>query len=161
MHPETKDALAQLEQADWFLRVGLHELPEPFIHLSSWDAAMAHCDSDMWHWVHIETANQICTAIASQSRERFRKWNELVSEIRPIVTDLVRSKVESVMEANDLPDVFETSVRWDILHLCMECEYLDLSPPRFYGGLSYQYVTGHFPCGWEGPLGRRGKLIVF
>src|SRR5262249_31632568 len=59
-----------------------------------------------------------------------------------------------------LPKVFGNTVRWDILHLCMEAEFADVYPPGYYASQAYWYAHGHFPCGWRGEFSS-GTLIVF
>ena len=64
------------------------------------------------------------------------------------------------MRENNLPKVFEDTVQWDILGVCMEAEYADIFQPGFYASQAYWYINGHFPCGWEGKF-PNGKLIVY
>jgi hypothetical protein len=60
-----------------------------------------------------------------------------------------------------LAELEEASVRWDIIHLCMEAEYADLYPPGFFAAKGYWYVAGHFPCGWHRNFPKEGKLIIY
>jgi hypothetical protein len=64
------------------------------------------------------------------------------------------------VEAHGLPEIFEDTVRWDILHVCMEAEYADVSPPGFFASQAYWYVQVHFPCGWTGSF-PDGKLVLY
>jgi hypothetical protein len=72
----------------------------------------------------------------------------------------VREKIRDVRTAHNLPQAFEDTVQWDILHLCMEAEYADVYPPGFYASQAYWYANGHFPCGWHGQF-PEGTLIVY
>jgi len=105
-------------------------------------------------------SNEYRQRLAERSPERFRKWNEIVVEVKPFAQALVREKVESVVKEHDLPKVFVDTVDWDILHLCMEAEYADIYPPGFYASQAYWYLNGHFPCGWEGEF-PEGKLVIY
>lgn len=60
-----------------------------------------------------------------------------------------------------LPKIFLDMVDWDILHLCMEAEYAEVYPPGFYASQAYWYMQGHFPCGWQGPFPKGGKLVIY
>ena len=72
----------------------------------------------------------------------------------------VKQKIEAVVLENQLPKVFEDTVQWDILHVCVEAEYADTYEPGFYASQAYWYVNGHFPCGWEGQF-PAGRLIIY
>jgi hypothetical protein len=71
-----------------------------------------------------------------------------------------REKTRAVAETHALPKVFEDTVQWDVLHLCMEAEYADVYPPGFFASQAYWYVAGRFPCGWEGKF-PAGRLVVY
>jgi hypothetical protein len=159
MHPRTRATLDELERSDWFSAVG-QRVEGPFIVVGSWEEAMKWCGSDAWQDLILEASNRYCEAIARRSLDRWNSWNEIVEEIRPVVTALVRRKIRSMVANHNLPKVFEDTVQWDILHLCMEAEYTDVYPPGFFASQSFWYVNGHFPCGWEGPF-PEGKLVLY
>jgi hypothetical protein len=159
MHPHTVATLNQLEKAEWFASVGVKDT-EAAIVLSSWQEAVEHCASVEWGNLLLEAANQYRERLLERSKERFIKWNEIVDEVKPVTTTLVRRKVKAVCARHDLPRVFVDTVEWDILHLCMEAEYADVYPPGFYASQAYWYIQGHFPCGWQGEF-PDGKLIIF
>lgn len=159
MHPRTIATLEKLEQADWFTVVGVHDTDAAIV-LSSWQEAIEHCGSIDWENLCLEAANQLRERLLERSRERYALWNDLVNEIKPVVVPFVQRKIEPVIRKHDLPQMFENTVRWDILHLCMEAEYADVFPPAFYASQAYWYVKGHFPCGWSGTF-PDGKLIIY
>jgi hypothetical protein len=159
MHPRTEATLAELRQADWFRNVGVLDTRAVDV-LTSWHDAIQSCSSPAWSDLRLEAANQYRERLLEKSVERFSKWNELVSGIRPAAEDLVREKTQQMVTANNLPRLFVDKVSWDIVHLCMEAEYADVFPPGFYGGLAYWYVKGHFPCGYKGDF-PKGRLVVY
>lgn len=159
MHPRTVASLDQLEKADWFAAVGVKDTDAAIV-LSSWDEAIEHCGSLEWENLLLEAANQYRERLLERSKERLGKWNEIVDEIKPVTVALVRRKISEVCTKHGLPKVFEDTVQWDILHLCMEAEYADVYPAGFYASQAYWYVKGHFPCGWQGEF-PEGKLIVY
>jgi hypothetical protein len=84
----------------------------------------------------------------------------LVDELKPVTESLVVDKIRDVVASNGLPTVFEDTVKWDILHICMEAAYADVFPPGFYANQAHWYVKGHFPCGWEGDF-PAGRMVVY
>lgn len=161
MHPSTKNTLDKLDTIEWFSKVGQKSdrLSTATI-LSSWDEAISSCSTIEWENLLLEAANQYCERLAERSRERFNRWNDVVEEMKNYTVDLVKKKIKKTVEENNLPDVFEDTVQWDILHLAMEAEYADVYPPGFYASQSYWYYEGHFPCGWNGEF-PEGNLIIY
>jgi hypothetical protein len=159
VHPRTLADLDDLEKGEWFHAVGAKDTDTAIV-LSSWGEAIEHCGSVGWENLLLEAANQYRERLRERSRERLAKWNQVVDEIKPVTEALVRRKVRAVCSKHELPKVFEDTVRWDILHLCMEAEYAAVYPPGFYAGQAYWYVKGHFPCGWQGEF-PQGKRIVY
>jgi hypothetical protein len=160
MQPKTVATMDRLEDAAWFSRVGVHDSDVPLV-LSSWQEAVEHCSSAAWKDLCLEAANQYSERLFERSPERFHRWNEIATEVRAVVIPLVSRKIEAVVAEHHLPIAFEHSVRWDMIHLCMESEYADVYPPGFYASHAYWYVQGHFPCGWQGEFPKDGRLIVY
>ena len=159
MHPRTVATLEGLEQADWFVAVGVRDTDAAVV-LSSWGEAIEHCCSVDWENLQLEAANQYRKRLSERDGGRLAKWNGIVDGIKPTTTALVRRKFEAVCVAHRLPKIFEDTVQWDALHLCMEAEYADVYPPGFYASQAYWYVHGHFPCGWQGEF-PAGRLIIY
>jgi hypothetical protein len=157
MTSATQERLDQLRAATWFAAVGRRgEDAKEVIQLSSWNEAISHCASLEWQDLKLEHANIISDSVRRASIDRYRRWNEVVRSVKPLVIAMVQDKTAAVAEQQELPVVFTHAVQWDILHLCIECEYSDLCPPAFYSDWAAWYVKGRFPCGWEGepPEGR-------
>ena len=163
MQPQTAATLEQLEKADWFTNVGTFggiQDRSKVILVRSWREAIDRCSSVEWENLCLEAANQYRQRLLERSPERFNQWNDIVASLKPTTEPLVRRKIEAVVREHDLPKVFEDTVQWDILHVCLEAEYADVYQPGFYASQAYWYVKGHFPCGWEGDF-PNGTLIVF
>jgi hypothetical protein len=156
MHPRTLAALDELEKAEWFSKVGVHDLDKPII-LSSWQEAIEHCSSIEWENLCLEAQSQYRMRLLERSKDRWRQWNEIAIAVKITTIPFVQRKIEKVVLENALPKVFENTVQWDIFGVCMEGEYADVYPPGFYASQAFWYVRGHFPCGYEGefPNGRR------
>ncbi|MBV1830229.1 hypothetical protein HNW77_04570 [Komagataeibacter sp. AV436] len=159
MHGRTVRTLEQLDGVVWFRSVGQGENSK-IILLSSWAEALESCQSVTWKNVCLEAANQYRERLLERNIERYRKWNEIVREVEPYAEELVKKKTKEVVQNNNLPESFIRRVNFNIVGLCMECEYADLYPPGFSAGLAYWYMDGHFPCGWDGDF-PEGKLKIF
>lgn len=159
MHPRTVATLEELECANWFACVGKKDTTAAIV-LSSWHEAIDSCGSVEWQNLCLEAANQYRVRLVERSKECFVRWNEIANEIKTTTVPLVRRKIEDVVHEQDLPQVFEHMVQWDILHVCMEAEYADVYQPGYYASQAYWYVKGHFPCGWDGEF-PKGKLIIY
>ncbi len=159
MHPRTIATLRELEEARWFSRVGVKDTDAAIV-LSSWQEAIESCKSSEWEELCLEASNQYRERLCERSMERFRKWNDIVTEVKHYSMPLVLKMIEDVVRKNKLPKVFEDTVQWDIVGVCMEAEYADVYPPGFYASQAYWYVKGHFPCGWKGDF-PEGKLIIY
>jgi len=160
MTPETIATLGQLDGVEWFANVGIQDGSDTKIVLTSWKEALKSCNSLKWENLCLEAANQYRERLAERSMKRLRKWNDLVDEIKKVSIPFVQAKIATVVKEHNLPSTFEGTVQWDILHLCMECEYADVYPPGFYASQAYWYANGRFPCGWKGKF-PEGKLIIY
>ncbi len=159
MHPRTQSTLDELDQAEWFRTVGVKGTQVADV-LSSWTEAIDWCSSLEWENLLLEASNQYRERLVERSVERFRRWNDLVFELQPVTTALVREKTARVVEVTVLPKVFVDTVEWDVLGVCLEAEYADVYPPGFYAAQAYWYVADHFHCGWRGTF-PEGRLVVY
>src|SRR6516225_8284690 len=121
MHPRTSATLEQLEKADWFARVGVKDTTAATV-LSSWQEAIEQCSSVEWENLCLEAANQYRERLLETSKERYRQWNEITAELKAVTIPFVQRKIETVVREHTLPKVFEDTVQWDILGVCMEAE---------------------------------------
>ncbi|MBS0261988.1 MAG: hypothetical protein JSS02_08520 [Planctomycetes bacterium] len=159
MKPQTLATIEQLEKVEWFTKVGVKDAQKAIV-LSSWDEAIEHCSSIEWENLCLEACNQYRERLLERSKERLSQWNEIVDMVKATTIPLVQRKIETVVQQNNLPKVFENMVQWDMLGVCMESEFADVYPPGFYASQAYWYVKGHFPCGWQGEF-PNGTLIVY
>jgi hypothetical protein len=159
MHRRTLVALEELQKAHWFSRVGVPDTAAAIV-LPSWQQAIACCSSLEWENLCLEWLNDNHELVMRRSSERAAKWNDIVDGLKTTITPFVRSKIAPVVRAHKLPKAFEDTVQWDILSVCIESEYADLGLPGFYKNLTAWYLSGHFPCGWEG-LFPQGMQIIY
>jgi hypothetical protein len=163
MHERTKLTLEQLENAEWFAKVGKpyqSEEPKKLLFIKTWEEAIQWCSSQYWDDLILEAQNQYREKLFERSIERFRLWNDIVDEMKKHTIPLVERKTEKVIIENDLPKIFSDCVDWDILGVCMEAEFADVFPPGFFASQAFWYVRGRFPCGWQGDF-PDGKLVIF
>jgi hypothetical protein len=159
MHPRTKATLGKLEKANWFSCVGIKDATKAII-LSSWHEAIEYCSSAEWENLGLEAANRYRERLLERSKERFNQWNDIVTQLKPVTESFVRRKIEVVVREHELPKVFEDTVQWDILHVCMEAEFADVYQPGYYASQAFWYINGHFPCGWDGEF-PNGRIIIY
>jgi hypothetical protein len=159
MNPRTEATLAKLDGIEWFYAVGNADTDAAIV-LSSWDEAIDSCVSPQWEAMQLDASNRYRSRVLKVSVDRYRLWNNIAEELRPLTVDLVKRKTHGVISKFRLPKVFEDTVNWDILHLALEAEYADLVNPGFYAIQAYWYTKGHFPCGWRGSY-PEGKLVIY
>jgi hypothetical protein len=159
MQLRTTATLEKLEKANWFDCVGVKDATSAIV-VPSWEEAIRYCSSLEWENLCLEASNQYRERLLERSKERYVQWNEIVDQLKPVTIPFVRRKIEGVVREHGLPKVFEDTVQWDILGVCMEAEYADVYQPGYYASQAYWYVKGHFPCGWEGKF-PTGKIIIY
>ena len=83
--------------------------------------------------------------------ERLQEWNPLCKELRPPILSFIDTLLPKIpLKDKNLKDV-KNDLSWDILSICLETEYNDIVDPIFYiPYLDPWYVSGRFPCGWDG-----------
>ena len=163
MQPQTAATLEQLEKADWFTNVGTFggiQDRSKVILVRSWREAIDRCSSVERDNLSLQAGNKYHQQLRDRLAARYNASKDNVATLKATTEPLVRRKIEAVVREHDLPKVFEDTVQWDILHVCLEAEYADVYQPGFYASQAYWYVKGHFPCGWEGDF-PNGTLIVF
>jgi hypothetical protein len=159
MHRRTLAFLEELKRTQLFSRAGNIDTQAAIV-LPSWEQAIIYCSSLEWENFCLDMANEYRARLRERSMDRFNKWNDTVDTVKKSLIPLVRIKVEPVARQHNLPRVFEGTVQWDMLHVCMETEYADVCPPGFYGNLAFWYLKGHFPCGWQGVF-PQGMQIIY
>jgi hypothetical protein len=160
MQPSTIAILEALEAADWFSRVGVKDT-ENAIVLSSWSEAIEHRQFYEWECLYNEAMNQIRALVIRHSMERFRRWNEVVYEVKKLTGPLVERKIAAFAREHNLPEIFEAYVGGDISSVGVESEYADICPPGFFTANAQWYIKGHFPCGWKGEFPPKGTPEIY
>jgi hypothetical protein len=91
-------------------------------------------------------------------------------ELRPIILSFVDGLLPKIPVSEKGRKNVRDALSWDIMLICLEHEYRDVTEPFFYIPLlDPWYAAGHFPCGWDGDEfpddwdggTRFGQLMVF
>lgn len=159
MFERTVALLDAFEGTEWFANVG-RQTTDRCAYVEGWPEAVERCGSNDWLDLCQEAVNGYRHTLRVCAPEPLESWNEHVNELKAHTDPLVLSKTRSVIEVNQLPRIFLDVVRWDLLHICLESEFADYIPPRFYTAQSRWYLDGHFPCGWKGRF-PMGQVVVF
>ncbi len=170
MNRKTRDILSELESYLWFSNVGNRSEVGDVTFVDSWGAAVASCASRKWEDFQQDIHNYYIRKVGAHIHEGAERWNAVLSEVESRLAVHAFPVVEKMASNLELPQVFVDSVRWDVLGICMEVEFSDITPPFFFAAIVREcYRSGHFPCGWDGPdlpdgwCGNLslGKLIVY
>lgn len=160
LHAHTQALLDELRAKTWFSHVGAHEADA--IVLDSWEAALERCASTDWANTQMRGANLISNQlIGAGATDRYRQWNDIVAALKAETHPLIDEKCADVVLRVGQPSVLLDSVRWSILHMCVEREYVDVVSPGFFSRQSRWYLAGHFPCGWRGPFPEGGQMVIY
>ncbi len=160
MQQRTQELLADLDGADWFSTVGqpfAEPLRNEVIFVSSWAEAVDYCGSTSWENYTLEQQNLLTSHLHDHGRDRYQRWNQIVDEVKAVLTPMVERKITPIVREHALPEVVGHCVRWDVLGACMESEYVDICPTAFFTDLMGWYTQGRFPCGY-GEVDRDGKI---
>ena len=111
--------------------------------------------------VGIEARNLLSEKLHYEHCEHYnRTWNRFVGSIWTAWLPISDATIQPVATTHKLPSRFVEIVNLDIVMACLELEYADLIPPRYFKDRLDWYLAGHFPCGWDGEF-PEGRLIVF
>jgi hypothetical protein len=151
--------LKDLASANWFCRVGKHDVQAAKV-VGSWEEAINSCLRLAWENVGLDASNAMTRRFSRDFPVRYQEWGAIATRVRSATDDLIQRKVRNFVNERKLPEEIVPHIGWDISHLLMESEYADLCKPAFFSVLGFYYVRGHFPCGWEGDF-PNGRLVVY
>lgn len=144
------------------------DIQEP---VTTWTEAIKYCSSPIWENCLMMAQNALTTAVYQADWHRGHAWNNLVAEVRPKITEWLETAPSGVLRKPRVAKLIQDSIRWYLMHICLEVEYEDIVKPMFYLPLIDPWLQrGHFPCGWigqefpdgwDGRVLPKGKLVVF
>ena len=160
MNPKTAELFNRLESAEFFTAVGQQDGGN-WCYATSWMEAVAECVSSKWSNCHTELINDLRMDVRSKAMDRYQTWNSVVTNIRPIVSNLVERKALTQFRVIGLPEKIAPHLTGILLTVVLSYEYSNISlirelPERIAAAV----LAGHFPCGWEGEF-PDGRLIVY
>lgn len=157
MNPKTYEFLHRLEQIDWFCNAGkpLDESPNCFL-VRDWQEALKICASESSEAAYLEASNELTIYLSKHHGEAYSLWNSKVGEIKPVISRLIEKKMAMPAVHARIPSyagkTFADTLSWDLVALCMACEYENYVRTKYYGLLGKSYMDGRFPCGWVGEV---------
>jgi hypothetical protein len=153
-----------LNQVKWFENCGKPLDLEPSMigkieQCLSWEEAIQESEKYEWKCIKNEAINQISEYLDIHHRKIYQNWNIVVQEIRPQIIEVNENKIKPNLPINFIPQL-GNSVKSDIFDLLIETHWSYLVEPVFFTPVTFWYIKGHFPCGWQGNF-PDGKLLVF
>jgi len=158
MNNSSLEFLSRLDAADWFSRIGDNDVEGAHV-VSTWRELVRISKKTRWEDFLMERSNDVRRQLSAASKERYFKWNQVIVDINSTTDPLVSSKVSQVKLDNNLPEMFEATIRWEIMFACMEYECLDICPTGFFVRNAEWYIQGHCPCGWLGEFPQGGWAV--
>lgn len=152
MREVTRLKFLELSSTAWFSNIGTAVPDSRYALVGSSVEALKLAEAKDWERHKTRLNGELCRA----HRQRYRKWNDLIDEIAPLVSAAVTSTLSKVsskgIPANDLREL----IQFDAVMWLMEVEFSDVVCIQFFSDLMSVYCDGRFPCGWEGsyPVGR-------
>ena len=128
--------------------------------LNSWAAAVAYCSTFDWQNFLFDRANDYRDRLRVTSVSTYNRWNQIADPVRAIALPLIQDKTRDVVDRWGLPEIFIWNVGWGLVHMGIELEFSETCPPGFLTDQAAWYLSGHFPCGWEGPF-PAGRPIIY
>lgn len=160
LRPSTRATLAEIAAFDWFSRVGKRDPNvSTAIILGNWYEAAASLEGD-WEDLCLDAANGYREQLMLVAKSQYQTMNEVVGLIKRETEPMIDALLERRADLRALPKVIHDTMRWDMVHLCVEAEFSDCLPPGFYASNSYWYSVGHLPCGWKGRF-PDGRIIIY
>lgn len=157
MKANTHEALKQLSDMPWFMRVGICD-SDDVDFVSSWEEAIETCADKIWDDLTNNALNNVRDAVSLKSQPDYNRWNDVVNDVKPDIGHILKFKIQNIVYYNNLPKIFSDCVEWDVLGYAISLEYSEFDPPDFFSNLIRWYKKGHFPCGWNQVSNR---LLVF
>lgn len=160
MESSTISLLGQLEYAEWFGACGQPVSDACVVVLPGWRMAINNSSSSEWRGFKMDRQNDLTMELHTNWHDQYQAWNNIVEQVKARTIPLVTAKLASAPRSVPKVKSLRHSIDWDLMAACMETEYSAMAEPFFYRRLADVYISGHFPCGWEGEY-PRGRLIVY
>ncbi|QDT30342.1 hypothetical protein Enr10x_57080 [Gimesia panareensis] len=119
--------------------------------------------NEEWETIKELQQNSIARTLATQYREQFNQWNDLIVVVRQEVSQRVTPAITETIGAIGLNPFYANAVCRDIQLYVMEMTYAQYGcvVPIFFRNLFTVYNLGHFPCGWGGGSFPDGFLLYY
>lgn len=130
--------------------------------VQSWQEA-DNSYNEIWETIKERQQHSIAMTLATQYRDQFNQWNELIDVVRQEVSQRVAPAIAEVIEAIGLNPFYSSVICQDIQFYVMEIMYAQYGCviSIFFRNLFTIYSMGHFPCGWGGGSFPNGFLLYY
>lgn len=156
-----RDLLDRVGGFNWFEHVGNPIESNDVARVFSWQDANVVCSKRESANVALECQNLLTERLCFEFPTRYRgQWNKLARLVMARWTPLLKQNVMPLLKKHKMSKDAVSAVKVDIGMACMELEYSDLIPPKYFKARLEWYSIGHFPCGWEGDF-PEGSLVVY
>ncbi len=145
----------------WFENVGQPlDAPHAAKRVLSLDEAIQHFGSEHWDTTLLCASNGLSSSLAEVNSNLFDKtWNEIVYAFNGHFEERFKALYEQLVAEYGLPRKNLIQFMSVIRHACHESEYIDSLPLGFFSEIISWYMSGNFPCGFEGEY-PNGVLLV-
>lgn len=159
---------------DWFSRVGKLDYDlKHYSHCSSWKDTCDLTISPDWKSAKNRSIQWMRKVIMEYDIDRYQEWDDLVEETKSVSHDFVENDLLPLIPM-DYVEKISPILKFDFLNILMEAHYADILEPYeckndeeefsylFFQRVFDVYLSGHFPCYWEGIFEKdKGRLVVF
>jgi hypothetical protein len=162
-NPETKALLKELSQYGWFANVGKHTVHDDGVvpkWVKSWEQAHKVAGDCGWPATLAVMGSERLVGIALQDEKLVNVYRKSLEIVGKGVDLLMEAKVLPILQSNGVHQDLVVLTKCILQNLCMEIEFMDVSPPGLFFLLADWYGYGHFPCGWKGSF-MEGRPIVY
>ena len=154
MRESTKNAIMRMSNYPWLEHVGKPiNAIENVITVNSWADALIFADLPNWKSAQLQISNYCARCVHAANFKRYSDWNNIVGELKYAMEEPLLSKIRNYQVRNNIDHLLLDCVAWDVAHILLGLEFDDVVPPFFFVPvLNSCYASGHFPCGWTGPI---------
>lgn len=150
-----------LIQVPWFSKIGQPlDAPHAARKVESLRKAIKLFGSVHWDDTLLEAKNGVTECIFARDQELLKKWNDIVYAFDNAYADRFLALYERLTGQYGLPPKHWMRFRGIIVNSCQESEYIDVLPLGFFSEIISWYMTGYFPCGFDGEY-PNGTLLVY
>ena len=113
-----------------------------------WTLIHKNMNDSSWDNFTLERTGDLTVWLTKHNPIKFREWNRIARDLRPIV----KSHVAGLRTQQAIGEDLASFLEWDFIHILIESHYQELKgAPLFH--LQYvlpEYRHNRVPCAWQG-----------